>query len=107
MARFRRSRMHVLLLVRPGGAFRHHFDRGRPRFWIRNHGEALRLDHLRAESLQRPATPEWSPRFEMSVLQSPALKRLARPVVRALHVRRGGQTRTDHIAKIRKCLHYM
>jgi hypothetical protein len=86
MARLGNSRMHIFLLIWHRSDFGHYFDRRRPRFWISDHRNALRLDHLRAESLQRPTTAEWPPRFEVRVLQSPPLQRLARPVVRALHV---------------------
>ena len=79
----------------------------RPRFWISNERNVLRVGDLRAETLQRPAAAKRAPRFEVRFLHAPFFQSVARPVARALHVWRGGQARPDHIAEIRKSLHHL
>ena len=78
---------------------------GRPRLGIGDQRDALRLDHLGREPLERPAAAERPPRLEVGVGQPPRRQSVARPLVRALHVRRAGQPRADHVGQVAQGRH--
>ena len=59
---------------------------GRPRLGETDQRDALGLDHLRREPLERPAAPERPPRLEVGVGQAPCRQLVTRPLVGPLHV---------------------
>src|SRR6266498_4448879 len=56
---------------------------------------------------QRPPASEWTPGFQVRVLQTPSGKLLSRPVVSAFRVGRRRQSWADDVAQIRKRLHHL
>ena len=78
---------------------------GRPRLGVADQRDALGLDHLRREPLERPAAAERPPGLEVGVRQPPAGQLVARPLVGPLHVRRAGEPRPDHVGQVAQRRH--
>ena len=77
---------------------------GRPRLGKSDQGDALGLDDLGREPLERPAAPERAPRLEMGVLQAPAGQLVAGPSF-ARFIWATGQPRADHVGQVAQGRH--
>ncbi len=80
---------------------------GRPGLGEGDQGDALGLDDLHREPLERPPLAERAPLLEVGVLQAPARQLFLGPLVGPLHVRRGRQARADHVGQVAQGGHHL